>query len=209
MRTLARTASRFGRSALVVGGCGVAAGAFALSASSDAAACHGHHNHGGSSDSATSRIEKLERQVASLTDLLKEQFNVSMTTGQGKAVFSWDRVLTAAFPDGAKPHEKNMHGGFNEDPKTGVVYTGIPGYGLCTISPDLKTWSLLGSDERLKANIHGIVVFEHDGVTSIAVTQNEDQRVLIIGLDGTVKQQLDMPKVILFNDLILCCFKCY
>ena len=31
-----------------------------------------------------------------------------------------------------------MHGGFNEDPKTGIVYTGIPGYGLCAISPDLK-----------------------------------------------------------------------
>ena len=31
-----------------------------------------------------------------------------------------------------------MHGGFNEDPKTGIVYTGITGYGLCAISPDLK-----------------------------------------------------------------------
>jgi hypothetical protein len=198
MRTISRM-SRFGRAALVVGGCGgVAAGAFALSASSDPTACHGHHSHGGS-DSATSRIERLEQQVANLTDLLKEQFNVSMTSGQGKAVFSWDRALTAAFPDGAKAYEKNMHGGFNEDPKTGVVYTGIPGYGLCTISPDLKSWSLLGSDERLKANIHGIVVFEHGGVTSIAIAQNEDQRVLIVGLDGAVKQQLDMPKGGEFN----------
>ena len=195
----ARSFLRFNRAALVVGGCsGVAAGACALFASSDAAECHGNHSHGGS-DSSSSRIERLEQQVAKLTELLKEQFNVSMTSGQGKAVFSWDRVLTAAFPDGAKAYEKNMHGGFNEDSKTGIVYTGIPGFGLCTISPDLKTWSLLGSDERLKANIHGIVVFEHDGVTSIALAQNEDQRVLIVGLDGAVKQQLDMPKGGEFN----------
>ena len=86
-----------------------------------------------------------------------------------------------------------MHGGFNEDPKTGIVYTGIPGYGLCSISPDLKTWTRLGTDERLRGNIHGIVVFEHKGQTNIAVAQNEDQRVLIIGLDGEVKQQLSAP----------------
>ena len=27
-----------------------------------------------------------------------------------------------------------MHGGFNEDPKTGIVYTGIPGHGQCPVS---------------------------------------------------------------------------
>merc|ERR1711934_322880 len=88
-----------------------------------------------------------------------------------------------------------MHGGFNEDTDTGIVYTGIPGYGLCAISPDLRSWTRIGTDERLKGNIHGIVVFKHDdGETSIAVAQNEEQRVLIIGLDGTINQQLDMPK---------------
>ena len=51
-----------------------------------------------------------------------------------------------------------MHGGFNEDAKTGIVYTGIPGWGLCSISPDLTTWTKLGDDKRLKGNIHGIVV---------------------------------------------------
>ena len=48
--------------------------------------------------------------------------------------------------------------GFNEDPDTGIVYTGVPGFGLCRISPDLKKWERIGSDERLKGNIHGIVV---------------------------------------------------
>ena len=76
---------------------------------------------------------------------------------------------------------------------TGIVYTGIPGYGLCSISPDLKTWRRLGSDERLKGNIHGIVVYKHKGTTYIAVAQNNDSRVLVLGLDGSVLQQLDIP----------------
>ena len=94
-----------------------------------------------------------------------------------------------------KPFKVASHlaGGFNEDVETGIVYTGIPGYGMCSISPDLKTWSKLGSDERLKGNIHGIVVFKHKGETYIAVAQNEDSRVLVVGLDGTVLQQLDIP----------------
>ncbi|MBK8504434.1 MAG: hypothetical protein IPL46_20850 [Saprospiraceae bacterium] len=61
-----------------------------------------------------------------------------LVTGQGEFIFSWDEELTAHFPSDAAEFEAAMHGGFNEDPQTGIVYTGIPGYGLCTISPDLK-----------------------------------------------------------------------
>ena len=69
------------------------------------------------------------------------------------------KSLTGAFPDDAVPFEPGMHGGFNEDPETGIVYTGIPGYGLCAISKDLKKWTKLGTDERLKDNIHGHCLF--------------------------------------------------
>ena len=171
--------------------------------------CHGAH-----APSDAARFARLEEEVAALSGQLREQFGVSATTGQGDAVFSWDQGLTRAFPDdarcarpppapvppsgclvgGRRRFEPDMHGGFNEDPDTGMVYTGIPGYGLCRISPDLKTWTRFGTDERLKGNIHGIVVFKHEGETAIAVAQNEDARVLIIGLDGTVQQELSMPK---------------
>jgi hypothetical protein len=40
----------------------------------------------------------------------------------------------------ARVFEKDMHGGFNEDPETGLIYTGIPGFGLVQISHDLKIW---------------------------------------------------------------------
>ena len=73
---------------------------------------------------------------------------------------------------------------------------------MCRISPDLKTWTRFGDDERLKGNIHGIVVFEHsdDGRTLIAVAQNDDQRVLVIDpADGAVLQELSVPNGGEFN----------
>ena len=73
-----------------------------------------------------------------------------LVTGQGDFIFSWDKELSSAFPTDAIEFESGMHGGFNEDPQTGIVYTGIPGYGLCSISADLKQWTRIGSDERLK-----------------------------------------------------------
>jgi hypothetical protein len=154
------------------------------------ATCHG------TSLTGTKLIDKvavLEQKLYMLESRLANK-GVETVTGQGDAVFSWDEHLTDVFPAECLPFQKDMHGGFNEDVETGIVYTGIPGAGLFSISQDLKTWTSLGTDERLKGNIHGIVVFKHDGETQIAVAQNDDQRVLIIGIDGTVKQQLDKPQ---------------
>jgi len=156
---------------------------------------HGRHVHANSN-----ALAELESKVAALTAKVEAlSSDVQATTGEGKAVFSWDQELTAAFPADAKQFEHKLHGGFNEDADTGIVYTGIPGYGLCSISPDLKSWTKLGSDERLKGNIHGIVVFKHKGSTYIAVAQNEDSRVLVVGLDGNVLQELNMPSGGEFN----------
>ena len=125
--------------------------------------------------------------------LLTSAWAGEKTTGQGPMVFSWDEGLTGAFPEGAKKHETRMHGGFNEDPETGIVYTGIPGYGLCSISADLKTWTLLGDDKRLKDNIHGIVFFVHKGKKHLAVAQ-EGKRVLVLNLQGKVISEINKPK---------------
>ncbi len=115
-----------------------------------------------------------------------------LVTGQGDFIFSYDEGLTAAFPDDAIEHEPKMHGGFNEDPETGIVYTGIPGYGLCAITPDLKKWSVIGDDERLKDNIHGIVFFVHKGKKYLAVAQN-GKRVLVLTLDGNIVSEINQP----------------
>ena len=121
-----------------------------------------------------------------------------LKTGQGDFVFSYDEQLTAALPMDAREFEPNMHGGFNEDPETGIIYTGIPGYGLCSISPDLKKWEKLGSDERLKDNIHGIVFFIHKGKKHLAVAQ-EGKRVLVLNMDGTIVSDILKPKGIEFD----------
>jgi len=115
-----------------------------------------------------------------------------LVTGQGEFVFSFDQLLTDAFPKDAHEFEPGMHGGFNEDPETGIVYTGIPGYGLCSISPDLTKWNIIGTDERLKDNIHGIVFFIHKGVKHLAVAQ-EGKRVLVLTLDGTIVSEILKP----------------
>lgn len=117
-----------------------------------------------------------------------------VVSGQGNAKFTWDQELTAAFPEAARPFEPGMHGGFNEDADTGIIYTGIPGYGLCSISPDLKTWTKLGDDDRLKDNVHGIVVFQHGGKKLIALAQEGAQRVLITDLKGQIVQAIERPK---------------
>ncbi len=115
-----------------------------------------------------------------------------LVTGQGEFIFSWDQELTAAFPKDAHEFEPAMHGGFNEDPETGIVYTGIPGYGLCSISPNLKNWKTIGTDARLKDNIHGIVFFVHKGTKYLAVAQ-EGKRVLVLTLDGKIISEILKP----------------
>ncbi|MBM1106197.1 hypothetical protein JQC67_08620 [Aurantibacter crassamenti] len=115
-----------------------------------------------------------------------------LVTGQGEFIFSYDEALTAAFPKAAHEFEPKMHGGFNEDPETGIVYTGIPGYGLCSISSDLTQWNVIGTDARLKDNIHGIVFFVHKGTKYLAVAQN-GKRVLVLTLDGTIVSEIVKP----------------
>ena len=117
---------------------------------------------------------------------------VKLVSGQGDYVFSYDQELTGAFPKEAVPFEPDMHGGFNEDPETGIIYTGIPGYGLCSISPDLKQWKTLGTDARLKDNIHGIVFFVHKGEKYLAMAQ-EGKRVLVVTIDGEVVSETVKP----------------
>jgi hypothetical protein len=117
----------------------------------------------------------------------------SKSTGQGSMVFSWDKELTGAFPADAKKNEPGMHGGFNEDPETGIVYTGIPGYGLCSISADLKTWEKIGDDARLKNNVHGIVFFKHKGEKRLALAMQGKQKVLIVDTMGKLIQEISKP----------------
>ena len=141
----------------------------------------GHHHH----SSADHHPQDFDRQ----TDIPLQS---KLVTGQGEFIFSWDKDLTAAFPEEAHPFEPDMHGGFNEDPSTGTVYTGIPGYGLCSISSDLRVWRRIGNDERLKDNIHGIVFFIHKGKKHLAVAQ-EGKRVLVLNLDGSIISDITKP----------------
>jgi len=145
---------------------------------------HTHHTH------EFAGIAYNHEHAHTQSDQITKQ--AKLVTGQGEFVFSWDQDLTAAFPKDAVEFEPGMHGGFNEDPETGVIYTGIPGYGLCAISPDLTKWTSLGTDERLKDNIHGIDLFVHKGVKHLALAQ-EGKRVLVLTLDGNIVSEISKP----------------
>ncbi len=83
---------------------------------------HTHHSYEHiNSDVAENAIHD-HIQSDQITTLAK------LVTGQGEFIFSWDQELTAAFPKEAHEFEAGMHGSFNEDPETGIVYTGIPVY---------------------------------------------------------------------------------
>ena len=153
---------------------------------------HDHHAHEHSTDHHHSH------NAVSHSELNQETTHAKVITGQGEFIFSWDEGLTAAFPKNAHEFEPAMHGGFNEDPETGIVYTGIPGYGLCAISADLKKWERIGSDARLKDNIHGIVFFVHNGKKQLAIAQ-EGKRVLVLNLDGTIVSDILKPKGVEFD----------
>ncbi len=157
--------------------------ALGLSHSLIAQSDHDHHSHGHKDGHHHDHGSK---------DAIHSAKKAKLVTGQGDFVFSWDQELTAAFPKDAIEHEPKMHGGFNEDPETGIIYTGIPGYGLCSISPDLTKWTTIGTDERLKDNIHGIVFFVHKGQKLLAIAQ-EGKRVLVLTLDGKIVSEIVKP----------------
>ena len=154
-----------------------------------------HHSHE-TSHSHAHPHDHHHGEIGTSSTSDNDQFKLK--TGQGDFVFSYDEKLTAALPMDARAFEPKMHGGFNEDPETGIIYTGIPGYGLCSISSDLKKWNKLGTDERLKDNIHGIVFFIHKGKKQLAVAQ-EGKRILVLNLDGTIVSDILKPKGIEFD----------
>jgi hypothetical protein len=145
---------------------------------------HTHHSHG------AGEMAHTHEHGPMVSDPVPQR--AKLVTGQGAFIFSYDEGLTDALPKAAREFEPGMHGGFNEDPETGIVYTGIPGYGLCSISPDLTTWNLIGTDERLKDNIHGITFFVHKGRKYLAIAQ-EGKRVLVVTLDGRIVSEILKP----------------
>jgi hypothetical protein len=143
---------------------------------------HNHHTHNG---------EHINHDH-NKSGFSESPEKIKLVTGQGDFIFTWDEGLTSAFPNEAIQFEKKMHGGFNEDSDTGIVYTGIPRYGLCSISADLRKWKTIGIDERLKDNIHGIVHFKHKGEKLLAIAQ-EGKRVLILTNEGEILSEILKP----------------
>lgn len=102
------------RTAAFAATAGIASAGIGVLSSRSRALCHGNHDHG------DSKMEMLEARIRLLEAGAAAKYGVKQRTGAGNAIFSWDEELTAALPEECKRFEKNMHGGFNEDPLTGT-----------------------------------------------------------------------------------------
>ena len=116
-------------------------------------------------------------------------------TGQGDFIFSYCEDLSV-LPEEAKPHEVNLHGGFAVDRLgEGYLYYGMPGCGLMRIRPDLTSQEVIELPSDLKpVNFHSTKIVAFDGKRRIILPANDDEKVVIIGLDGAVDYVLGRPE---------------
>jgi len=93
--------------------------------------------------------------------------------------------------------EVKLHGGFAADarPGFGQIYYGMPGCGIVRISSDLRRQEIIPLPDALKPlNFHSTKLGEFDGKRRLIMPANQDQKVAILTLDGTVDFILTRPE---------------
>ena len=123
------------------------------------------------------------------------------TSGQAPFVFSLCEDLYT-LPEAARPCEVDLHGGFAVDPSPGGhIYYGMPGCGLMSIAPDLSSQEIIELPSDLKpVNFHGTTLIEFDGKRRLVLPANNDEKVVVISLDGNVDYVLSRPEFDEYQD---------
>jgi hypothetical protein len=122
------------------------------------------------------------------------------TSGQGEFVFERCDDLSA-LPEMAREHEVKLHGGFAVDRQGGGVYYGMPGCGLMKVSADLARQEVIELPPDLKpVNFHSTKIVEFDGKRRIVLPANEDAKVVVLGLDGSLEHVLPRPEFEEYRD---------
>jgi len=119
------------------------------------------------------------------------------TSGQDDFVFRFVPELSE-LPARAKKYEKNLHGGFVVDRRSGKgeIYFGVKGVGLVQLSGDLSRRRILKASEELASiNIHNASIFySKDGKAYLLLPSNEARKVYITDLEGTILRILENPQ---------------
>ena len=123
------------------------------------------------------------------------------TSGQAPFAFSLCEDLYT-LPEAARACEVNLHGGFAVDPNPGGrIYYGMPGCGLMSIAHDLRSQEVIELPSDLKpVNFHATTMMEFDGKRRLVLPANNDAKVVVIGLDGTVDYVLARPEFDEYRD---------
>ena len=123
------------------------------------------------------------------------------TSGQAPFVFSLCEDLYT-LPEAARACEVDLHGGFAVDPSPGGhIYYGMPGCGLMSITPDLSSQEIIELPSDLKpVNFHGTTLIEFDGKRRLVLPANDDEKVVVVSLDGNVDYVLARPEFDEYQD---------
>lgn len=116
-------------------------------------------------------------------------------SGQGAWVFA-DQPDLRTLPLVARDYEVKLHGGFAVDarPGYGQIYFGMPGCGIIRIDPDLRRQDIIALPDALRPlNFHSTRLGQIDGNWRLILPANNDERVVILTLDGAIDFVLPRP----------------
>ena len=110
------------------------------------------------------------------------------TSGQGQFVFAHREELNN-LPAAAHEFEVDLHGAFAVDNREGYgqIYYGMPGFGILRIDSDLHKQEVINLPDELRSgNFHGAKIGDIAGNRRLIFPANNDEKVVILTLDGDV-----------------------
>ena len=146
-------------------------------------ASHSEHTHIG---------DRVRFSGASRAQFALNAATAGKTSGQGDWVFEYVNV---GILDSVKPHERKLHGGFDND-KDGNLYFGLSGAGVLKLSADFKNWEVLEVNAEVKnGNVHNMCCFyDKDGNGFLALPSTSHRKVYITDLKGKLVCTLENPQ---------------
>ncbi|MCB9161983.1 MAG: hypothetical protein H6644_19420 [Caldilineaceae bacterium] len=98
-------------------------------------------------------------------------------------------------PPRARTCEIDLHGGFAVDKHAGsAIYYGMPGCGIMRIDADLQRQEIIDLPADLTpVNFHSTKIGEFDGKRRLILPANNDEKVVVLTLDGAVDFVLPRP----------------
>lgn len=134
--------------------------------------------------------------VIMITFYNEERTMSKKKTGQAPFEFSFCEGLRAV-PSKALENEIGLHGGFAVDPREGQgdIYYGMAGIGLIKVSTDLEKQEILEiSSDLMPLSFHSTKIGTFDGNPRIFLPANEDEKVVILTLEGDIDFILSKPE---------------